>query len=275
VALAATAVGLMAASPAVTAPGDTANLRITKSDSPDPVTVGQTLTYTINVSDLGPQAATGTTVTDRLPQNADFVSAQSTNGTCKRTGRTVTCQVGNLAGSGSEATITIRVKPRRVGTITNTAEVESVENDPVAANNTATATTTVRAAAEPPAAPKCAGVTATIRGTAGHDVLKGTAGRDVILAFAGNDRIYAYGGRDLICANRGADVIGAGARADRVIAGPGNDRVRGRRGNDRIFGNAGRDILGGNRGNDVLRGGRGFDRCFGGFGADTVRSCEN
>src|SRR5688572_5837852 len=146
IALIAVGLGLISASPAVPAPGDTANLRITKTDSPDPVTVGQTLTYTINVSNLGPDAATGTTVTDRLPANVDFVSAQSTNGTCTRNGRTVTCQVGNLAGSGSEATITIRIKPRRAGTITNTAEVESVENDPVTANNTATATTTVQAA---------------------------------------------------------------------------------------------------------------------------------
>ena len=67
IALTAIALGLLAASPAVPAPGDTANLRITKSDSPDPVTVGQTLTYTINVSNLGPNPATGTTVTDRLP----------------------------------------------------------------------------------------------------------------------------------------------------------------------------------------------------------------
>ena len=178
VALTATAVGLLTAAPAITAPGDTANLRITKSDSPDPVTVGQTLTYTIDVSNLGPDAATGTTVTDRLPANVDFVSVQTTNGTCSRNGRIVTCQVGNLAGSGSEATITIRIKPRRAGTITNTAEVESVENDPVAANNTATATTTVRAAGQPPQPQpaRCAGVAATIRGTANHNVITGHPG---------------------------------------------------------------------------------------------------
>ena len=277
VALVATAVGLMSASSAVPAPGDTANLRITKSDSPDPVTVGQTLTYTIDVSNLGPDAATGTTVTDRLPANVDFVSVQTTNGTCTRAGRNVTCEIGNLGGSGSEATITIRVRPNRAGTITNTAEVESVENDPVAANNTATATTTVREAGQPPQPQPatCRGVAATIRGTGNHDVLRGTPARDVIVAFAGHDRIYAYGGRDLICANRGADVVGAGARADRVISGPGNDRVRGRRGNDRLVGNANNDVLRGNRGNDVLRGGIGCDRCFGGVGVDVRRGCEN
>lgn len=275
VALAATAVGLLTASPAVTAPGDTADLRITKTDSPDPVTVGQTLTYTINVSNLGPNPATGTTVTDRLPAGVDFVSATMGNTTCDRNGRNVICQVGTLGGSGSEATITIRVKPTRAGTITNTAEVDSVENDPVAANNVATATTTVREAGQQPQPVTCRGVAATLRGTANDDVLKGTPARDVIVAFAGNDRIYAFGGRDLICANRGADIVGAGGRADRVIGGPGNDRVRGRRGNDRLVGNRGNDVLRGNRGNDVLRGGIGFDRCFGGLGADVRRGCEN
>ena len=214
IALFALGLALIAASYATSAPGDTANLRITKSDSPDPVTVGQTLTYTIDVSNLGPDAATGTTVTDRLPANVDFVSVQSTNGTCSRNGRTVTCQVGNLGGSGSEATITIRIRPRRAGTITNTAEVESVENDPVAANNEATATTTVRAAGGPqPQGATCAGVTATIPGTGNHDVLRGTPARDVIVARAGNDTIYALGGRDLICGNRGADVHWCGRQS--------------------------------------------------------------
>ena len=276
VALAATAVGLMTASPAITAPGDTANLRITKTDSPDPVTVGQTLTYTIEVSNLGPDAATGVVVTDRLPANVDFVSAQSTNGTCDRNGRVVTCEVGNLAGTGSEATITIRVKPRRAGTITNTAEVNSVENDPIAANNTATATTTVRAAGgQQPPTPTCRGVAATKVGTAASETIQGTPARDVIVARAGNDRVYAYGGRDLICANRGADVVRAGSRADRVIGGPGNDRVLGRRGNDRLIGNNHNDVLRGGRGDDVMRGGLGFDRCFGGPGTDVRRGCEN
>ena len=277
IALVAVGLGLFSASPAVPAPGDTANLRITKTDSPDPVTVGQTLTYTINVSNLGPQPATQVEVVDRLPAQVDFVSATMGNTTCNRNGRRVTCQVGNLGGSGSEATITIRVKPTRAGTITNTAEVDSVENDPVAANNTATATTTVKAAGQPPQPQPatCRGVAATKTGTAASETIQGTPARDVIVARAGNDRVYGYGGRDLICANRGADVVRSGSRADQVISGPGNDRVLGRLGNDRLIGNNQNDVLRGGRGNDVMRGGLGFDRCFGGPGTDVRSGCEN
>jgi len=275
VGLIAIGLGMFAASPAVPAPGDTANLRITKSDSPDPVTVGQTLTYTINVSNLGPQTATQVEVVDRLPAQVDFVSATVGNQNCARNGRRVTCQVGTLGGSGSEAEITIRVKPTRAGSITNTAEVDSVENDPNPANNTATATTTVKPAGQQPQPVTCRGVAATKVGTDASETIQGTPARDVIVARAGNDRIYGYGGRDLICANRGADVVRSGSRADRVISGPGNDRVFGRRGNDRLIGNNQNDVLRGGRGADVMRGGLGFDRCFGGPGVDVRRGCEN
>ncbi|HEX8752898.1 MAG TPA: hypothetical protein VF731_05720, partial [Solirubrobacterales bacterium] len=52
------------------APGSS-DLKITKTDSPDPVRVGATLSYLIGVEDLGPQTATGVTVTDSLPKSVD------------------------------------------------------------------------------------------------------------------------------------------------------------------------------------------------------------
>jgi uncharacterized repeat protein (TIGR01451 family) len=56
------------------APPGSTDLAITKTDSPDPVNVGSTLTYTIQVQNLGPNAATGVAVTDQLPKGVDFVS---------------------------------------------------------------------------------------------------------------------------------------------------------------------------------------------------------
>jgi len=53
-------------------PGST-DLGITKTDSPDPVNVGSTLTYTIQVQNLGPDVATGVTVTDQLSKGVDFI----------------------------------------------------------------------------------------------------------------------------------------------------------------------------------------------------------
>lgn len=262
IAAAATLVAMLAPSTAPSAPGDTADLRVVKSDSPDPATVGSDLTYTITVSNLGPQGATAVRLTDTLPTGVDFVSATSTSGNCDRNGRRVICELGSLANAG-EATVTIKVKPTKAGTLTNTATVESAENDPAAANNTDTETTTVRDATQPTAT--CRGLAVTIRGTGGDDTIQGTPQRDIISAFGGNDTIYAYAGYDLICAGRGNDRVFAGSFADRVLAGGGSDRVLGRRG---------RDVLNGMRGNDVLRGGRGFDRCRGGLGLDILRTCE-
>ena len=44
---------------AVTQPVTHADLSITKSDAPDPVTAGQSLTYTLTVANGGPDAASG------------------------------------------------------------------------------------------------------------------------------------------------------------------------------------------------------------------------
>ncbi len=254
------------------APGSS-DLRITKSDSPDPVNIGSVLTYTIQVQNFGPDAASGVTVTDQLPRGVDFVSATGTSGQCAQKGRKVTCDLGGLGAPtidyGGAPTITISVIPRKIGTITNTASVNGDQKDPAKSNNRATATTLVIG----PRA-TCRGVPATRVGTAGGDTIAGTAGPDVIATFGGNDTIVSLSGRDLVCAGRGRDHVGAGSAADRVFGGAGGDRLLGRGGPDVLRGNAGNDVLKGNRGADRLRGGSGFDRCRGGIGADSIRNCE-
>jgi uncharacterized repeat protein (TIGR01451 family) len=249
------------------------NLRITKSDSPDPVRVGGQLTYTIGVENLGPTPATGVTVTDNLPNGVDLVSASGPAGGCAILGRKLTCVIGSLAPvgvnyGGSPASVTVVVVPRRSGTIRNTARVKGEQKDPANANNKATATTRVLGA------PTCRDLIATISGTLVDDFLLGTPGPDVIAALHGSDRIVALSGRDLICAGPGPDYVGAGTAADRVFGGDGRDRLIGRGGPDLLRGSGGNDVLKGGRGSDRLRGGRGFDRCVGGPGSDSIRGCE-
>ena len=123
-------------------PPQQADLAITKSDSPDPVIVGQTLTYSIGVSNGGPDGATGVSVTDTLPLGAAFQSATSSQGSCIQAAGTVTCKIGSLA-NGASATIEIKVTPQNTGTITNTASVTGDQSDFNATNNSATESTTV------------------------------------------------------------------------------------------------------------------------------------
>src|SRR5207247_11469347 len=49
-----------------------ADLSIVKTDSPDPVQSGQELTYTLTVTNNGPDVATDTVVTDSLPSRVTF-----------------------------------------------------------------------------------------------------------------------------------------------------------------------------------------------------------
>lgn len=263
---------LLAGNGSAAQPG-TANLKIVKSDSPDPVHVGSQLTYTIGVENLGPAPATGVTVTDNLPKNVDVVSASGPGGSCAVEGGKITCAFGTLKPigvnyGGTQVTATIVVVPRATGTIRNTATVKSDQKDPVNANNRAGASTRVIGVAT------CRGIPASLSGTAGNDELLGTPGPDVIVAFGGNDRIVARASQDLICAGRGNDLVGAGTAADKVFAGAGRDRVLGRGGPDLLKGAAGNDVLKGGRGSDRLRGGSGFDVCRGGPGFDSIRGCE-
>lgn len=257
----------------IAAPPGSSDLRITKSDSPDPVRVGAQLTYAIGVENLGPTPATGVNVTDDLPNGVDLVSASGPLGACAVRGRKLTCPIGALAPiglnyGGSQVGVTVVVVPRRTGTIRNTARVKGDQKDPSNANNTATTSTRVLGA------PTCRGFAATIGGTPGDDVLVGTTGPDVIAALGGNDRIVARSGRDLICAGAGRDYVDAGTAADRVFGAGGRDRLLGRGGPDLLRGTGGNDVIKGGRGSDRLRGGFGFDLCRGGPGRDSIRGCE-
>lgn len=122
-----------------------ADLSITKTDSPDPVTVGNNLTYTITIANNGPNTATGVTLTDTLPGSITFVSSTPSQGFCSGAA-VVTCSIGSLANSAS-ATVAIVVTPTAAGTLTSTASVTAAETDTNTANNSATQSTTVSAAA--------------------------------------------------------------------------------------------------------------------------------
>jgi uncharacterized repeat protein (TIGR01451 family) len=271
---------LVGASRGAPAPSGSADLSLTKSDSPDPVTTGGALAYSLQVANAGPDAATDVIVTDNLPKGASFISAVSTQGSCsvkgKKKGQKVTCALGTLASNAgpvyntTPVTITIHVlAPQKAGTISNTASVTSDLKDPKRANNSATATTRVIQGT----GPTCGRHQATIVGTPGDDVLAGSAGNDVVLARAGDDQIFSLGGSDLICAGAGNDPVKSGAGRDRVLGGRGADRLLGRAGGDVLRGGRGPDRLRGGRGADLLVAGPGNDRCFGGPGRDTLRGC--
>jgi uncharacterized repeat protein (TIGR01451 family) len=58
------------------------DLSVEIGDSPSPIFVNNNVTYTVTVHNSGPDAASGITLVDTLPQNATFVSATPSQGNC-------------------------------------------------------------------------------------------------------------------------------------------------------------------------------------------------
>jgi uncharacterized repeat protein (TIGR01451 family) len=123
------------------ASGASADLRITKTASPDPLVFGNTLTYTLAVRNNGPDAAAGVVVTDALPPGVAFGSASADQGSCSGT-TTVVCSLGNIA-SGATVRIHISVTPGAPGIFANTASVVSSVFDANTSNNSASVTSVV------------------------------------------------------------------------------------------------------------------------------------
>ena len=130
-----------------------ADLAISKTDSPDPAVAGEPLTYTLDVDNNGPHIALDVIVTDTLPVGVSFVSGSAG---CTAAGQIVTCELGNMA-SGDSETVTINTLiasdlVHNAGSspvvITNNASVTGVANDPNAANNSDSESTSVVAVAD-------------------------------------------------------------------------------------------------------------------------------
>ena len=71
-----------------------ADVSVALTASPNPVLLGSDLTYTIAVSNLGPDPASDVTVTLPLVSGVTFVSAGSSTGTVTYTGGQVVADLG-------------------------------------------------------------------------------------------------------------------------------------------------------------------------------------
>lgn len=118
------------------------NLSLTKIDAPDPVNVGDILTYEIEVTNNGPYLATNVIVTDTLPSSTVYLASQMTSGTVSRAGNILTYEIGSLP-MGKTATISLHIIPTATGVITNTATVTSSATDSDPSDNTVSIDTTV------------------------------------------------------------------------------------------------------------------------------------
>ncbi len=126
-------------SSAVTSITEQADLEVTKT-GPASVNAGDTITYTVEVVNLGLSEATSVVVTDTLPSTGTFVSASDSG--VESAGVVTWPTIGTLAASDT-VTYTVTFVAPATGSITNVSAVMSATTDPDGSNNTSSVVTSV------------------------------------------------------------------------------------------------------------------------------------
>ncbi|QGQ18122.1 DUF11 domain-containing protein [Cellulomonas sp. JZ18] len=209
------------ASAQVTTTAPQADLRLAKT-APGSVVAGSTITWTLVAGNWGPSDARASTITDVVPVGVTATSVSSDRGTCSirqdepAPGRQrVVCAVrgfpaasggGTQPGGTATVTVTGTVAPDfPADQVVNTGSVQSIDADPVPANNTATTTTPVTRAFDlavskranrtslPGAAPRPVEYTVTVTND-GPSAARDVAVRDLVPLVLSFDGATAEGG---------------------------------------------------------------------------------
>ena len=115
-----------------------ADLVLIKEVAPPRVRPGSKVTYTITVTNLGPDSATAVSLFDTLPEGTS-----PAKGNCQ--GRRIKCYLGTIGGGESTTLILdVYVAPDTRGSLRNKATVSALTDDPDMANNEAVATVRVQ-----------------------------------------------------------------------------------------------------------------------------------
>jgi uncharacterized repeat protein (TIGR01451 family) len=110
------------------------DLLVSKTVSAARATVGDPVTYTIRVRNLGPSDAAQVMLNDQLPAGLSVLESSAEQGSCELLGGILNCNVQTLK-VGQDVTITVVANTDLVGTIVNTATATSQAIDPDPANS--------------------------------------------------------------------------------------------------------------------------------------------
>ena len=104
--------------------------------------IGSNITYTINLTNLGPNTASDVVLVDTLPSITSFVSATNSVGTFNNANGIVTFNLGTMT-NGALASISVVVITTTSGYATNIVTVSSRAADPNPASNSSSLITAV------------------------------------------------------------------------------------------------------------------------------------
>lgn len=114
--------------------GPPADLNLSLSSPPLPVPTGNLLTYTLTISNQGPNPARNVVLTQTLPANSSFVSALSTSGTNTPTSGGLMSSPLTIP-SGEAVTVTVNLQTLKAGLLASVASITSDSLDPNLSNN--------------------------------------------------------------------------------------------------------------------------------------------
>ena len=102
------------------------DVKIAKSASSTSIKSGDTVTFTLEASNVGSGAATNVVIADTIPRGLTITSAPG----CTISGQNVSCNVGDIAGGGKKSvTITVKATDGACPSVDNKATV-SASNEP-------------------------------------------------------------------------------------------------------------------------------------------------
>ncbi len=119
-------------------------------DATSPTALNGTVTYTMTVTNKGPNTATNVQLADPAPAGITYLTATPSQGTCAVGPALITCSLGTI-GVGQTVTIGASGRATQTGELTNTATVTgSGGGEANPADNVDSATTVVPAPFVPP-----------------------------------------------------------------------------------------------------------------------------
>jgi len=128
-----------------------ADLELSATANTSSVVVGNEVTVTFTVANLGADDATEVSLFGTIPVEASLVSATPDNGTtCTQSGADVFCELGNLAVAGPAINVVVVMRADLTGVagtvIDVSATADAKQRDPDTSNNTVAASVTITAA---------------------------------------------------------------------------------------------------------------------------------